>query len=191
MASDNLRPEEWPDLVRMIQEGHPNIGQRLVDRERRFDNFFATGQYKPTATAGAALTGSTVATETWGEWIRFGRWVFVQAQFRSTSAGTASNRILLSVPPELLIAGPVPGGSASIFVPRGQFIWEDDSTAPDGIVTGTAVPYGSTHIAGITSGIFGAAETFIYIGEGATSTVASGDWVAMSVMYLTSANPTV
>jgi hypothetical protein len=186
MASNNLRPEEWQNLVSRIRTGDPTVAQALTDRERRFDNFFATGQYKPVATQNATLTTANVANETYGHWIRIGNWVWVQASFRSTSSGTASNRILLSVPPELLIASPTfQSNNVDITIPRGQFTWVDDSTAPDGIITGTAVSYANTHIAGITSGVQGSAESTIYIGEGAFNQVVSGDWVKMNVNYLT------
>lgn len=70
MATNSLRPEEWPGIVDRIRRGDPNIGAYLTDRERRFDQFFGGYSVQGTITQAG---GQTVTAYTGGwEFNRFG-----------------------------------------------------------------------------------------------------------------------
>ena len=91
MASNVLRPEDWPDIVKRIRNGDDEaVAAFLSDRERRFDNYFANGFYTPVVTQGATITSQS---PTFGRWFRVGDWAFIHGYFLANSAGTVANNI--------------------------------------------------------------------------------------------------
>ena len=183
MASNVLRPEEWPDLVSAIRQGDPNIGSRLADRERRFDNFFATGFYVPVVTQGATITSQAT---TIGRWFRIGDWAFVHGLFVANSAGTLSSNIRFSVPSELPIGPVLPAGVGAAQLINGSLSWVDVSLAPDGYAIAHAYSIDAFTIEGQVGAEQGTAVSQRRLGAGGTDQIAAGDFLELAMSYYTS-----
>lgn len=71
MSMNLLNSAEWPDIVRRIRSGDPNIGAYLAERESRLNQFF--GRYGPWQGELTQEGGQVVNTYTGGwELSRFG-----------------------------------------------------------------------------------------------------------------------
>lgn len=174
MATNILHPEEWPDIIAAIRSGDPNIGSRLADRERRFDNYFATYPYVPVLKTGGAVKTCTVV---YADVFRIGTRVWITAEVTATQAGAANATVRLMLPPEL----PAPAYTAGESL-AGVFTVKEVSSGK--LYVGAA----RIDVDNVTGWPHNLTDK---IGPGTGTTIASGDSIAMSINYPTINNPLV
>lgn len=174
MASNALRPEEWPDIVKAIQAGDPNVGARLVDRERRFDNFFAAFPYTPVLKTGGTAKTCTV---TYADVFRIGTRVWISAEVVATQAGTALSTVRLTIPAVL----PPPAYALGEML-TGVFTVHEVSSGK--LYVGAAC-LDVDNVSGWPHGLTDK------IGPGTGTTIGVGDTIAMTINYPTANNPLV
>lgn len=165
MATNNLRPEEWPDIVNRIRNASDaDVGAFLAERERRFDNFFQTIGKEEVGTISAFQNSAAVAASlTDAVGIRVGTFVFLNLTITLTAGSTGAGTIMVTAPVDL----PVVGASIN---PVGVMMFFDLSLL--------STTQNITHVVNN--------DKFSLAG-GTTTQLAIGDILGISVQYRTSA----
>lgn len=118
MPSNALNPSDWTDLVPRIRNASDeDVARALVDRERKFDNFFADFQFTVEVSQPMTVIAGTLL---YAEGQRVGRWIHLVAGFQLSAAGPGNNAIRMFIPSALPCittpaAGPILVGTFTVY----------------------------------------------------------------------------
>lgn len=185
MATDILHPEEWLELSSAIQAGE-NVGSRLMERERRFDNYFKDltdsftpqfGQRDTTLLDVGYTFVTTSATSVRG--MRIGQWVMLSIRGVASSSlafGANASGIAIAISKEL-------GMESSAADLLGTFGWRDASAGTNTYGFSTPVSLVGYGPSDETFGVGGV--TTAGAGIGAAVNLSTSDQVWCNIQYRT------
>ena len=185
MGTNILHPEEWIEISAAIAAGD-DVGHRLAERERRFDNYFqdltdfytpTMGQSNFTINDGPISTVTLSASRVRG--LRVGSWIMMTVSMTASSTlafGANASGITVVLPKELAMDS----AESSTF---GSFAFYDQSATT--WYTGASFPGGGSGYTNIDE-VYGAAgRTSAGADIGRAIDLTTSDQVSVSVAYKT------
>ena len=181
MSSNLARPEKWYDLATRLAAGDATVAQDVVEYERRADNVFqrlSRADWVPDIKQGAtALTFTATAALVKG--YRIGHLIVLNGLWTITNSPAAAGVLSVTTPLQFPASTTIDDGSVEHAATAGQFSFYDTS---GGVNYEGGAKVSSLLIRGWAYGQGN------YLGAGPVIPVATGDTIALSIQYLTSAS---